>query len=97
MIIFKYSLGKTLLTKLKYLVFPFSDIIPKEQVVDIGRQARMECIVETPGGDDDSSRHVITWIKAGQHLPNRTRIILSGRAQLFFVSYRSRLFSCLRR
>ena len=88
MIIFKYSLGKTLLTKLKYLVFPISDIIPKEQVVDIGRQARMECIVETPGGDDDSSRHVITWMKDGQPLPNRTRIILSGRALQIFVLQR---------
>ena len=55
--------------------------------MDIGRQARMECIVETSGGDD-SSRHVITWMKDGQPLPNRTRIILSGRALQIFVLQR---------
>ena len=64
-----------------------SDIIPAEQVVDIGRQARMECIVETSEGDD-SGRHVITWMKDGQRLPNRTRIIVSGRTLQIFVLQR---------
>ena len=68
-------------------IFPILDIIPKEQVVDIGRQARMECIVETEEGDD-SGRHVITWMKDGQPLPNRTRIIISGRTLQIFVLQR---------
>ena len=66
-----------------------SDIIPAEQVVDIGRQARMECIVETADGESDSgSRNVITWMKDGQPLPNRTRIIISGRTLQIFVLQR---------
>ena len=69
------------------LSFAISDIIPAEQVVDIGRQARMECIVETADGDD-SGRHVITWMKDGQPLPNRTRIIISGRTLQIFVLQR---------
>ena len=71
------------------LILLISDIIPAEQVVDIGRQARMECIVETADGESDSgSRNVITWMKDGQPLPNRTRIIISGRTLQIFVLQR---------
>ena len=67
-------------------------------MVDIGRQARMECVVETAEGQSDSTgRHVITWMKDGHPLPNRTRIIVSGRTLQIFVLQREDYgkFSCL--
>ena len=72
----------------KLRFYCFLDIIPKEQIVDIGRQARMECIVETADGDDSGHGHVITWMKDGQPLPNRTRIIISGQTLQIFVLQR---------
>ena len=60
------------------MFFPyFVDIIPREQIIDIGRRARMECIVE------NRNSH-ITWMKDGQLIPNKTRIVVGQRTLQIF-------------
>ena len=47
----------------------FTDVVPSEQIIDIGRQARLECLTE------DRDRSAVTWMKDGQPLPNHPRLI----------------------
>ncbi len=39
-----------------------SDVVPSEQIIDIGRQARLECLTE------ERHRELITWRKDGKEL-----------------------------
>ena len=64
----------------------FADVRPPEQVIDLGRKARLECLT---GGDESSksehhTRHHITWMKDGKLLPNRTRIVLAKHTLQIF-------------
>ena len=53
-----------------FVSYPFfTDVVPSEQIIDIGRQARLECLTE------DRDRSAVTWMKDGQPLPNHPRLI----------------------
>ena len=55
-----------------------AEIVPTEQVIDIGRQARLECLSETRMTDH------VTWMKDGKLLPNRTRIVVTQQTLQIF-------------
>ena len=59
-------------------MFVFSDVVPSEQIIDIGRQARLECLTE------DRDRSAITWMKDGQALPNHPRFIANRQTLQIF-------------
>ena len=58
--------------------FIFLDVVPSEQIIDIGRQARLECLTE------DRDRSAVTWMKDGQPLPNHPRIIANRQTLQIF-------------
>ena len=53
-------------------------MVPSEQIIDIGRQARLECLTE------DRDRSAVTWMKDGQPLPNHPRIIANRQTLQIF-------------
>ena len=59
-------------------IFYFLDVVPSEQIIDIGRQARLECLTE------DRDRSAVTWMKDGQPLPNHPRIIANRQTLQIF-------------
>ena len=61
-----------------YFYFIFLDVVPSEQIIDIGRQARLECLTE------DRDRSAVTWMKDGQPLPNHPRIIANRQTLQIF-------------
>ena len=56
----------------------FLDVVPSEQIIDIGRQARLECLTE------DRDRSAITWMKDGQALPNHPRFVANRQTLQIF-------------
>ena len=58
-------------------LFCFADVRPPEQVIDLGRKARLQCLT-------DSVIDHITWMKDGRLLPNRTRIVVSKHTLQIF-------------
>ena len=54
------------------------DVVPSEQIIDIGRQARLECLTE------DRDRSAITWMKDGGPLPNHPRILANRQTLQIF-------------
>jgi len=44
-------------------------VVPSEQIIDIGRKARLECLTE------ERDRSSIVWKKDGQALPNHARFV----------------------
>ncbi len=52
-------------------IFLFSpaDVVPSEQIIDIGRQARLECLTE------ERDRGSIVWRKDGRSLPGHARVV----------------------
>ena len=58
--------------------FTFIDVVPAEQIIDIGRQARLECLTE------DRDRSAITWMKDGQPLPNHPRMVANRQTLQIF-------------
>ena len=56
----------------------FTDVVPSEQIIDIGRQARLECLTE------DRDRSAITWMKDGQPLPNHPRMVANRQTLQIF-------------
>ena len=67
--ILKTTKGKRPWFNFRLLPFFFTDVVPSEQIIDIGRQARLECLTE------DRDRSAVTWMKDGQPLPNHPRLI----------------------
>ena len=59
-------------------LFFFVDVVPSEQIIDIGRQARLECLTE------DRDRSAITWMKDGQPLPNHPRMVANRQTLQIF-------------
>ena len=55
------------------IFFLLSDVVPSEQIIDIGRQARLECLTE------EKDRASISWRKDGKPLPGHDRVVDSGR------------------
>ena len=53
-------------------------MVPSEQIIDIGRQARLECLTE------DRDRSAITWMKDGQALPNHPRFVANRQTLQIF-------------
>jgi hypothetical protein len=53
-------------------------VVPSEQIIDIGRQARLECLTE------DRDRIAITWMKDGRPLPNHPRIVVNRQTLQIF-------------
>ncbi len=45
-----------------------TDVVPSEQVIDIGRQARLECLTE------ERDRESVVWRKDGHKLPKNARL-----------------------
>ena len=56
----------------------YVDVVPSEQIIDIGRQARLECLTE------DRDRSAITWMKDGQPLPNHPRMVANRQTLQIF-------------
>ena len=55
-----------------------SDVVPSEQIVDIGRQARLECLTETKNGQ------TITWMKDGLPMSSHRRIVTNQQTLEIF-------------
>ena len=55
-----------------------SDLVPAEQVIDIGRQAHMQCLTE------ERDRATILWRKDGMTLQSSTRVIANQQTLQIF-------------
>ena len=55
-------------------IFPFfADVVPSEQIIDIGRKARLECLTE------ERDRGAIEWRKDGRALPAHVARLVATR------------------
>ena len=52
---------------------PSADVVPSEQIIDIGRKARLECLTE------ERDRGAIEWRKDGRALPARVARLVATR------------------
>ena len=52
---------------------PFADVVPSEQIIDIGRKARLECLTE------ERDRGAISWRKDGRALPAHVARLVATR------------------
>lgn len=59
-------------------LFLLLDVVPSEQIIDIGRQARIECLTE------EKDRSSITWRKDGKELPSHARIVVNRQVLQIF-------------
>ena len=59
-------------------VFSISDLVPAKQVIDIGRQAHMQCLTE------ERDRVTILWRKDGVALQSSTRVIANQQTLQIF-------------
>ena len=55
------------------LFHPFADVVPSEQIIDIGRKARLECLTE------ERDRGAISWRKDGRALPAHVARLVATR------------------
>ena len=55
-----------------------ADVVPAEQIIDIGRKARLECLTE------ERDRQSISWRKDGQSLPEHARIVVQKQVLQIF-------------
>ena len=53
-------------------------MVPSEQIIDIGRKARIECLTE------EKDRNSITWRKDGKKLPKHARIVVNRQVLQIF-------------
>ena len=53
-------------------------MVPSEQIIDIGRQARLECLTE------EKDRGSIEWRKDGKSLPKYNRIVVNRQVLQIF-------------
>ena len=53
-------------------------MVPAEQIIDIGRKARLECLTE------EKDRESILWRKDGQSLPQHARIVVQKQVLQIF-------------
>ena len=52
---------------------PLADVVPSEQIIDIGRKARLECLTE------ERDRGAIEWRKDGRALPAHVARLVATR------------------
>ena len=65
-------------SSLVYSVLSIPDLVPAEQVIDIGRQAHMQCLTE------ERDRATIIWRKDGHLLQSSTRVIANQQTLQIF-------------
>ncbi len=53
-------------------------MVPSEQIIDIGRKARLECLTE------DRDRDSIRWRKDGADLPRHARVVATKQVLQIF-------------
>lgn len=53
-------------------------MVPSEQIIDIGRKARLECLTE------ERDRGSITWRKDGKSLPRHARVVATKQVLQIF-------------
>ena len=67
-----------LIWNLSDFFFSILELVPAEQVIDIGRQAHMQCLTE------ERDRATILWRKDGMALQSSTRVIANQQTLQIF-------------